>query len=300
MSRVPNARSVSSKRRDLGLHVDVGRHLEHAAGLPDLLAVRASVSSVVDDHPRPPASGARARPMPRPEPVTTATLLAARELLPAGGSSGGRHSSTGSQDGGAGARWAATKYRAYASRSLICHAPTMAPALAEPACRALESATSCPPQDLTNISDRRGSWPAMSSENHLLGWGIYRSMAVTDPAEVGTRSARARGVRSVDRSDDCGIGGPDRAGKGHPRSGVRELGTNDFSIAIWVNASVRPTSLGDLAAFFDPSARRGFTLGFRHRRSVAVTATTGTCSSGSMVAVSRAGPTMARRPRPQS
>ena len=55
-------------------------------------------------------------------------------------------------------------------------------------------------------------------------------------------------------------------GSGHLEvPGIRELGTTDFTLGLWVNANARPTSpLGDLAAFFDPSARRGFSLGFQH------------------------------------
>lgn len=55
-------------------------------------------------------------------------------------------------------------------------------------------------------------------------------------------------------------------GSGHLEvPGIRGLGTTDFTIGLWVNANARPTSaLGDLAASFDPSTRRGFTLGFQH------------------------------------
>lgn len=43
------------------------------------------------------------------------------------------------------------------------------------------------------------------------------------------------------------------------------MGSDDFSIALWVNAAARPTAaLGDLASSFDQVGRRGFTLGFQH------------------------------------
>ena len=56
------------------------------------------------------------------------------------------------------------------------------------------------------------------------------------------------------------------AGRGHLEvPAVRDLGTADFTIGLWVNANRRPTSaLGDLASVFDPAERRGFTLGFQH------------------------------------
>jgi concanavalin A-like lectin/glucanase superfamily protein len=56
------------------------------------------------------------------------------------------------------------------------------------------------------------------------------------------------------------------AGRGHLEvPAIDRMGSDDFSIALWVNAAARPTAaLGDLAAFFDRSERRGFTLGFQH------------------------------------
>lgn len=43
------------------------------------------------------------------------------------------------------------------------------------------------------------------------------------------------------------------------------LGRSDFTLAAWVHASTRSRStLGDIAASFDPVERRGFTLGFQH------------------------------------
>lgn len=56
------------------------------------------------------------------------------------------------------------------------------------------------------------------------------------------------------------------AGRGHLEvPAVGPMGSDDFSLALWVNAAARPTAaLGDLASFFDPGERRGFTLGFQH------------------------------------
>ena len=47
--------------------------------------------------------------------------------------------------------------------------------------------------------------------------------------------------------------------------GIDRLGTADFSLALWVNGAAQPTAaLGDVASFFDPVNRRGFSLGFQH------------------------------------
>ena len=90
---------------------------------------------------------------------------------------------------------------------------------------------------------------------------------MTDPARG--RHAVAHGAVAFGPSTDPTMTGSVariERGNGHLEvPGIRELGTADFSLGLWVNANARPTSpLGDLAAFFDPTARRGFTLGFRH------------------------------------
>ena len=56
------------------------------------------------------------------------------------------------------------------------------------------------------------------------------------------------------------------AGAGHLEvPSIGQLGTNDLSVSLWVNAAPRPTAaLGDLVSAFDPAGRRGFTLGFQH------------------------------------
>ena len=107
----------------------------------------------------------------------------------------------------------------------------------------------------------------MSSENHLIGsWDL--SVDGRD-GSGGGRHAVPHGPVAFGRSTDptmtASVARIER-GKGHLEvPGVRELGTTDFSLGLWVNANARPTSpLGDLAAFFDPTARRGFTLGFLH------------------------------------
>lgn len=56
------------------------------------------------------------------------------------------------------------------------------------------------------------------------------------------------------------------SGRGHLEvPAIGRIGSDDFSVALWVNAAARPTAaLGDLASFFDAGERRGFTLGFQH------------------------------------
>ena len=71
---------------------------------------------------------------------------------------------------------------------------------------------------------------------------------------------------SVDPAMPGGVARIARGGGHFEVPGIRQLGEADFSLGLWVNANPSPTSpLGDLAAFFDPAARRGFTLGFQHR-----------------------------------
>lgn len=107
----------------------------------------------------------------------------------------------------------------------------------------------------------------MSLESGLIGsWDLAGSGR--DGSGQG-HDAVTRGAVSFGPSSDRGFPGPVAridAGRGHldvPR--IDRLGTDDFSIALWVNAASRPTAaLGDLASFFDPAERRGFNLGFRH------------------------------------
>ena len=95
----------------------------------------------------------------------------------------------------------------------------------------------------------------MSSENHLLGaWDL--SVDGRDTSGRGRHAVPHGAVAFGPSTDPTMMGSVARIerGNGHLEvPGVRELGTADFSIALWVNANVRPTSpLGDLAAFFDP------------------------------------------------
>lgn len=108
----------------------------------------------------------------------------------------------------------------------------------------------------------------MSVEDHLIGsWDL-----AADGRDGSGRDRHAvpHGVvafgPSIDPSMPGSVARIDRGNGRFEVPGIHDFGTTDFTLGLWVNANARPTSaLGDLAACFDPSTRRGFTLGFGHR-----------------------------------
>ncbi len=80
--------------------------------------------------------------------------------------------------------------------------------------------------------------------------------------------ARIEGPVTFDRAASGAFGGPIARFQGDARLVVDPpggLGRGDLTVAAWVNAAARPTTvLGDVLARFDPVRRRGFTLGFEH------------------------------------
>jgi Concanavalin A-like lectin/glucanases superfamily len=80
--------------------------------------------------------------------------------------------------------------------------------------------------------------------------------------------ARIEGPVTFDRAASGAFGGPIARFQGDARLVVDSpggLGRGDLTVAAWVNAAARPTTvLGDVLARFDPVRRRGFTLGFEH------------------------------------
>ena len=80
--------------------------------------------------------------------------------------------------------------------------------------------------------------------------------------------ARIQGPVTFGRTEGAAFGGPVARFGGDARLVVDapgDLGRGDLTVAAWVNAAARPTTvLGDVLARFDPLRRRGFTLGFEH------------------------------------
>ena len=108
----------------------------------------------------------------------------------------------------------------------------------------------------------------MSIDDHLVGsWDLAADGR--DGSGRG-RHAVAHGVVAFDSSIDPAMARSvariERGGGHFEVPGIRGLGVADFTLGLLVNANARPTSaLGDIAACFEPSTRRGFTLGFQHR-----------------------------------
>ncbi len=80
--------------------------------------------------------------------------------------------------------------------------------------------------------------------------------------------ARIDGPVAFGPSEAPGLDGPVGRFPGDARLVVDTpgtLGAGDLTVAAWVSAAAQPTTvLGDVVARFDPSTRRGFTLGFEH------------------------------------
>ncbi|MDP2349695.1 MAG: LamG domain-containing protein [Chloroflexota bacterium] len=98
-----------------------------------------------------------------------------------------------------------------------------------------------------------GSWDLALDGRDGTGHGIHA--VARGPVRFGSARVTPLGLPAATFHGDARLEVP-------PSAGLRGV---DLTVAAWVNAAAKPTTvLGDVVSWFDPASRHGFTLGFEH------------------------------------